>query len=435
VKSTQALDRLSRAARVVVERMEDRRMFSALSPSSPQLVFSTIQSNASGGGPSAPQTLTLTDTGSSSVKITSISVLNDPNSSTQDAAAFQINSSSVPLTLLPNQSVNLSVVFTTNTTAIRSAILQIQDDEATNPTLNVTLRGIGTAGYYDNLQPGLQTILNLYQIPVVTGDPTPNTAYFTGAPTNPNDEILAQQFAKAGSGPVTITPLAVYDIGSPVAERFGFYTPGSPSDKTELFTIDGSTAANEQTVNPNPLGATSFDPGSSTFGLYATFPHFVDSSGNARVSYSEDALNTWDANSSHKMRAYALKNADGSVVPNAYVVAFEDYDLNNYFTSMIAIVRNVKHLTAGPVLGLQNVNGLPNTDRLAFNRVQTPSAYDPSGFTDVVGDTNTLRINNTGTQPLVISGLTLSDTTNWALVNPPAPGTTIAPGKSLDVKI
>ena len=43
--------------------------------------------------------------------------------------------------------------------------------------------------------------------------------------------------------------------------------------------------------------------------------------------FSEDTLNTWDTNVPRKMRTYPMKNPDGSVVPNAYVIAFEDYNL------------------------------------------------------------------------------------------------------------
>ena len=54
---------------------------------------------------------------------------------------------------------------------------------------------------------------------------------------------------------------------------------------------------------------------------------------------------------------------------------------------------------------------------------------------DVVHDTNTITINNTGDQALVINSLTLSDTKNWTIVNPPAAGTSIAAGGSLTVTI
>ena len=81
-----------------------------------------------------------------------------------------------------------------------------------------------------------------------------------------------------------------------------------------------------QTVNPTALGATAFDPGGSTFGFYADFPA-VNANGTSNLHYSEDALNTWDASVPRKFRFFPLKNADGSVVPNAYIFAAEDNNL------------------------------------------------------------------------------------------------------------
>ena len=58
-------------------------------------------------------------------------------------------------------------------------------------------------------EPSLQQILDTYQIPDSTGDPTPADIYLpTTAPLG--DEVTVQAFAKAGAGPVTVTPLAVY---------------------------------------------------------------------------------------------------------------------------------------------------------------------------------------------------------------------------------
>ena len=127
-------------------------------------------------------------------------------------------------------------------------------------------------------------------------------------------------------------------------------------------------------MNPTPLGATAFDPGANSFGLYSIFPHFLDN-GKARISYSEDALNTWDANVPRKVRFFPLKNADGSVVPNAYVFAFEDnnipygsiqpYDSND----VVGIIRNVQaapNAVNAPALGIENLDGVPSSTRHGF---------------------------------------------------------------------
>lgn len=80
---------------------------------------------------------------------------------------------------------------------------------------------------------------------------------------------------------------------------------------------------------------------------------------------------------------------------------------------------------------LINQDALPGNDRMVFNRIQIPNP----AINDIVHDTATLEIENTGNQPLTIRSLSLSDTTNWELVNPPAAGTTVAAGSSVDVTV
>jgi hypothetical protein len=83
-------------------------------------------------------------------------------------------------------------------------------------------------------------------------------------------------------------------------------------------------------------------------------------------------------------------------------------------------------------ISVQNLNAVAGSTNVAFNRIQIPNP----NVNDVVHDTNTLRISNTGNQPLVISSLTLSDTTNWQLVNAPTgPALTVPAGRSVDVTV
>jgi hypothetical protein len=82
-------------------------------------------------------------------------------------------------------------------------------------------------------------------------------------------------------------------------------------------------------------------------------------------------------------------------------------------------------------ISLQNLDAIPGSTQMAFNRIQIPNP----AVNDVVHDTNTLQIKNTGDSPLTISSLSLSDTTNWQLVDAPANGTSIAAGHTLDVTV
>jgi hypothetical protein len=82
-------------------------------------------------------------------------------------------------------------------------------------------------------------------------------------------------------------------------------------------------------------------------------------------------------------------------------------------------------------LTIANPNVLPSNTRFVFNRIQNQNPI----FGDIVHDTNTVQLINTGDQPLTINALTLSDPA-WQLVNPPAAGTVIAPDNGeLDVQV
>lgn len=82
-------------------------------------------------------------------------------------------------------------------------------------------------------------------------------------------------------------------------------------------------------------------------------------------------------------------------------------------------------------ISLINQDGLPGNNRMIFNRLQIPNP----AVNDIVHDTDILQIENTGNQPLTINSLSLSDTTDWQLVNPPKAGTSIAAGKLVNVTV
>ena len=296
---------------------------------------------------------------------------------------------------------------------------------------------MGTAGQFGYNEPSLANIFSSFDIPTNTGETNPANSQYPQTPSASDQEVPMQRLIKAGSGPVTITPLASFNSSVATTVRLGYYTPGDPTDTTELFTIGQNDA---QAVNPTALGATTFDPGSNPFGLYAVFPGTSTPNNSLDIHYSENALNTLDPSAEQKFRFFPLETANGTVVPNSYAIAAEDYNDPTYnsFDNFVGIISNVTaapDATNAPVLGLQNLDGLPGTDTLVFNRIQNTSSNDPSGFVDSVHDTDTVQINNTGDQPLVISSITLSDNTDWEIVNPPAAGTAIAAGGTLDVQV
>jgi hypothetical protein len=169
--------------------------------------------------------------------------------------------------------------------------------------------------------------------------------------------VAGQKFYKAGSGNVTIEPITFFSPTSSPTVRAGWYRSGNASSATELFTVASQFA---QSVNPVATGTTAFDPGSGAFSLYTKWP-----SQNGRVVYTEHALNTWEPNSAlrQKARVYPLKTAEGVVVPNAFIVGFEEIPGNvSDYQDGVFIVRNVSLTPPAASAAAVTMLKLVNTD-------------------------------------------------------------------------
>jgi fibronectin type 3 domain-containing protein len=442
----------------LVELLEGRQLLSG----TPQLsvttsavnnavAFNTVAQGNSGAAPSRIETATITDTGTAPLTFAggAFSIINDP-STTAAASDFAItNSGSLPSSLAPGSSFTIDLQYTATAVGLQSALLQIQSNDPANPTFDVNLHGIGTAGQFGTLEPSLVQVLLAQNIPTIVGagpnDANVNTQAYPINPDASSQEVPMQRLVVATAGqPVTITPLASFSSATSAVSRIGYYTPGNPSSLNEAFYIGQGDA---QTVDPTALGATSFNPGSAPFGLYGTFPGTTIPSGQLDIHYSEDVLNAGSTDGLRKIRFFPMETASGTVVPNSYVFAIEDYDSSAYnsFINFVGIISNVQpaaNATAGsvpsnatannpPVMGINLNQTSPGSTTLVFNDL---TVADPVAA-DVVHNNQAITIKNTGDQPLVLNSLTLSDTTNWALFNPPAPGTSIAAGSSLNVTI
>jgi fibronectin type 3 domain-containing protein len=315
------------------------------------------------------------------------------------------------MTVAAGDSVQVSVSFgagSGTSQGVKTATLNVKTNDPDQQTIPLALRGLATAGTGGTNEPSLQRILDLYQIGVNTGDADPATAdLFSGSVPlqTPNDELNVQQLLKVDPAqPVTVQPLAVFGSNkTKVATRFGWYDAGSRQARSELFSVDQLEA---QSVSPTPIGTTSFDPGSKGFGLYSIWPPF-----NNHEIFSEDVFNTGETDPSlrHHVHFYPLKDASGNTVPNAVVAAFEEFfnDPNKASDSndLVVVLRNVKVATAGPELGVENLDNGPYYDRLVFNRIQNPTT---SLGTTAFHDLSTVRLWNTGTQSLHVSGLSVT---------------------------
>lgn len=385
--------------------------------------FNDVTTAAGNGAASPSQKLTIRNTGTGPLTISALTL------GGSHAGDFTLLAPpGTPTTLAPGQSLDLQLAMRATVVGLRTATLTIASNDPSKPTTSINLRGLGTAGTGGSNEPSLQRILDLYQLPINVGDNDPSTTdHYTSStgPSTPNDEVVVQRLVKAGSGDVRIELLAIMANSVSPSVKFGWYEAGLTHKKTQLFTVPQADA---QTVHPSPAGTLSFDPGNSPFGIYGAFPAF-----SGREVYSEDVLNQWESNSSlrRKVRFYPLKNPDGSVVPNAYVFAFEEYTVSFDTNDIVGIIRNVNIAPTAPHVSLENRDGVPFADRLVFSRIRELDLDLPNE----VKDRAVLRIRNTGNQPLVISSLAISDTSSFEFVNYDGNPITVSPNGFTDITV
>ena len=387
------------------ETLEGRTLFdgsSVIALSTNRLLYNEPQ----GGAASPSQFVTLSNTGSTSVNISSGGLtFTGPN-----ASLFQLDASTTtPITIAPGDTAQVGVNFNPSVIGVFGAALHIVSDDPAVSAVDVTLRGLGTYGLFGSNEPSLQWILDTYQIPVKVGDSTPAESTLDFPPKIPNDEVPLQLMVKAGAGNVKVQPIAVFSNAADPAQRVGFYSLNSSNApvRTEEYV---SPAADVQTINPHVIGTSQFDPGNKSFGLYTAWPYF-----NKRLVYTQDSFNTWKTNTSqrHLVRFYPMKNPDGSAVPNSYVMAVEEAE-NHDYQDGVYIVSNVRPVPVslyqaenasfvGPIISKANA-GYTGTGYVDF----TNNSNDYLQFTvDATAGAHTLtfRYANGGTtdRPLSLS--------------------------------
>ena len=387
----------------------------AVSPA--RLIYNDVQNGAA----SAAKTVTIENTGTGPLTVSGLTI------GGADASQFQLSTPpTLPATVPAGGSLAVNVVFNPTSTGPKGAQLQVASNDLDTPQSLVTLRGLGTLGLGGTNEPSLQWILDTYEIPVNVGDPDPTTGALPADPLL-GEEVSAQRFEKAvATDPVSVEVLAVFGPNGPggTVVTGGRYAPG-PTE-TQVFSVAN---ASSQSLVPATTGTLTFDPGTAPFGLYSTWPFFAD-----RDVFGEDALNTWEATAAnrHKVRVYPLKATGGAVVPNAYVVATEETTSGFDYQDVVLVVRNVKPSVPPPGNGdidIENLDSVPYPDRLAFSRIGTLATPPANGVHDRV----TLRVKNTASEQLLITGLPI--TGPWQLVTPPALPAAIPGGGQLDVQV
>ena len=305
------------------EPLESRQHLSAtahLAPSANQLAFEQVA-----GTLTAQQTLTLKNTGSARLTITSISL------GGADSGEFIVKGiTGRRVTLGRGASIKLTIAFMPYAVAVSGASLSVSSNDPLSPVTSIALRGLGAAGLYGELEPSLQRVFQTLQIPNNVGTSNPAVRNIDGL--GPNDEVPLQLMQKAGPGPVTVMPLAMFGFNTNPVATIGWTTHTTSLTAHPLFSVPNGSG---QSLTPLAYGAVQFDPGAATFGLFSNWPS------ESHAAFTEDVLNPWyTLGNGHAVRAYPYKTPGGQIVPHAYVVAFEQ-GADPDFQDAVLLVQNV----------------------------------------------------------------------------------------------
>lgn len=287
-----------------------------------ELVFSALELTTS---PS--QTITVTNTGTGVLEITGASIVGS-----------DFGQTSAPINLLAGESTNVDVTFTPPDIVAdpdpRAFTAQLEI-VTTSGNASVDLYGVANSAYGGSGEPPLADVVSTlgYGFDVGWTQLTNNASSPATAPVAVGDEVLEPLFQKAGSGNVTMLPVARY---SPSEELpYGFYVPDGSSTPptTQVGALQTGTAEAQQLFPPIVSGGTTFDPGSDGFGIYV----FSNSFG--RTNYTEDSLNTGGV--AHRARVYPMADRAGNPIANSYLVAFEDAS-NGDYQDYVFVLTNVE---------------------------------------------------------------------------------------------
>jgi hypothetical protein len=290
------------------------------------------------------QTVTITNTGNSTIRLT------ERNLSGNHPSAFLIvssGSSSLPLNLTSGQSAQFVIAFTppsSTSTQELDALLTITTNSSTQPSIVINLYGLGLRGLAGGFEPSFQSVVNVLGFAIDIGwTGLENDAPAIGTQLE-GDEVLVHLFEQVGSEPVILTPVARFSPSELLP--YGFYTlPNETPVLTEVGAMGprtGYPVDNPQRLYPvlTPDSRPSFDPAGQPFGIY------VDSESFGRTSYTEDRWNVGPNRAERAARVYPLRNRQGELVPNAYLIGFEDAT-NGDYQDYVFVLRNVRPFVAG----------------------------------------------------------------------------------------
>lgn len=225
---------------------------------------------------------------------------------------------------------------------------------------------------------------------------------------------------------------------------FGWIDPetGEPKDHTEsMRTRTGSESLSLRSLAHMQASTDGQTPGSWEYATSNGWYHVTVSVGDPGYFDSEHQINVEGTTA---IAGFTPSSAD-RFRQASVVVEVSDGRLSIDATGGDNTKINYVHIaptdppapSAGRI-AVQNMDLFPAADHLTFSRIQVPWRRNNGNGTFTPYNANhdkvTLRINNEGTEPLIISGLSFSNPDRW-LVSPASVSEPVAPGEFTEVTV
>lgn len=270
----------------------------------------------------------------------------------------------LPITVKTGASVMLAIEFIAKNQSDRVSVLHgsllVSSNDDANPEKKVALHGLWQRAGEGNNEPDAQEIISAFGFKTSTGYNQNDGSNNGESAILDSDEIISPFFVRAdASRPVEVIQMAAYHGCCAQTESFRWYEKEASSTKT-LFThngLDGQSLLPMKSGSSSALAQGSFNP-AGAFGF------------RAGSAYSDRTRNHKDKIG---MRIWKAVNADGDIIPNAYIIG-SDYlgtDFTNYdYQDNVYFVRNIK-----PETGTANYSELTAApSAVSFDPTQTGSS-------------------------------------------------------------
>ncbi len=232
-----------------------------------------------------------------------------------------------------NGSLKIPVQFQPDSTfvGVANADIFINKDEASE--VNIKAYGLSIKGLEGKNEPPLSYVIETFGFSIDLGWDT--LANHVNSELQ-GDELPQVLFKKASGKMVEFIPVARYS--PPFTLPFGYYSfeKDLPILK-EIGVLSNSELFPEhQTLFPEiSYGGITFEPHSEPFGFYTTSP--------SHTAYTEDKWNEkfHKKNAKHACRIYPLKDSKGVIIPNQFLICFEEA-FNGDYQDYVFSVKNVE---------------------------------------------------------------------------------------------